>query len=143
MSNYANEQDTFSTVFTNMGWIYVDFKDYEAALESFKVAHKIALDNEELSAQARTLNNLGYGYGLNKEYQKGVNLINESIKLNPKNSFTYRNLSELYMFQDNKSESCKYLQMSLDRNIEEEWGIRYVQELLMYCDGKVRRKRKI
>lgn len=127
----------------NLGWVYIETKKYDLALEQFLSALEYSREHDDIEDQAIMMNNVGYAYGLNGDIKKGVKMIEKSIGLDAENSFSYRNMAFLYKLKGDKNESCKYLQISLDKGIIDKWGEFYVQDIIEYCSANIPEKEEL
>ena len=57
----------------------------------------------------------------------------KSKELNRDNAFVYRNLALIFKFKGDKAKSCLNYQKALDLNIIQNWGEKYVEELIECC----------
>lgn len=85
----------------NMGFIYMEIKDYPSALEYF--ARVIEQDPKH----AYAYNNKGYLLLQAEEYALAQEAIEESLSLDADNAYAYRNLAIAYAHQGEREASCK------------------------------------
>ena len=120
---------TYVLVLNNLAWANLDYNPNKSCM-LFNKAYMMD------SLEVRNINNLGYSHLLCGNLDKGFELISRAEKLDPTNSFVYRNYGLYYMKKGDKIQACKNLQKAIDLKIIEEWGEGYVSELMMYCNKK-------
>jgi tetratricopeptide (TPR) repeat protein len=112
---------------TNLGWIYLEEHDYKEAKVMFEKCLSIEKND------SKHLNNLGLAYFKLGEIDKGFELITKSKQLDSNNAFVFRNLALIYKHKGDKENSCFNYKKALELNIIQEWGKKYVEELIEYC----------
>lgn len=117
---------TNSGVYNNLAWSYLDTNP-EKSCKYFKLAY------EQDSLSDVSINNLGYAHLLNNDLEKALDLFKKANKINPENSFTYRNIGLYYKKKNDKKLACEYLQKAIEFKIIETWGEHYITELKDYC----------
>lgn len=111
----------------NLAWSYLDSDPAQSC-------HYFNLAFEKDSLNYLNTNNLAYAHLLCGNLEETKKYLFKSQKLNAKNSFLYRNFALYYQALGEKKKSCKNLQKAIELNIIEEWGEKYVQELIDYCN---------
>jgi tetratricopeptide (TPR) repeat protein len=111
----------------NLAWAYLE-DDPEKSCHFFNEAYlKDTLDS-------RKINNLGYSHLLCGNLEVAYDLFKKAEKIDPSNSFIYRNLGLYHLKKDQKEQACINLKKSIDLNIISEWGEMYIIELRIYCN---------
>jgi tetratricopeptide (TPR) repeat protein len=112
---------------TNLGWIYLEEGSFNDAKDMFERCLSIEKNNPNY------LNNLGLAYFKLGNIDKGFELISKSKELDENNAFVFRNLALIYKYKGDKEKSCFNYQKALELNIVQNWGEKYVEELIEYC----------
>jgi len=120
-----NRHDVLS--YTNLGWVYLEEGKYWKAKDMFD--RSLAIDDTNPSHY----NNLGLAYFRLGDIDQALELILKCKEMDEGNSFVYRNLALIYKAQGDKEKSCENYQKALDLNIIQQWGSKYVEELIDYC----------
>lgn len=111
----------------NLAWSYLDTSP-EQSCKLFRKAYE--LDDTD----AVMINNLGYSHLLCGDFEEAYDFFQKALKIEPENSFIYRNIGLYYMQKDEKKAACKNLKKALDLKIVEDWGESYVEVLMNYCN---------
>lgn len=100
----------------SIGYNYMKIGKLEESELFYKTA--IQYDNQF----AYPLNNWGYLEFLRKNYDKALELINNSIKIDPSNSYAFKNRAIVYLALGNKESAYQDLIHAKDLGYEEYWG---------------------
>ena len=79
------------------------------------------------------INNLGYSHLLCGDLEIAYAYFEKAEKLDPSNSFIYRNYGLYFMYKEDKENACKQLQKAKDLKLVEDYGTSYIEELEKYC----------
>jgi tetratricopeptide (TPR) repeat protein len=112
----------------NLGWVYLEKEDYVNAKRLFE--RLLEVENRS----AVSLNNLGFIYHKLGDNEKARSMIMEAKSMEPENSFVYRNLAYIYQSEGDKEQACKNLEKAISLHIIERWGMKYVEDLIPYCE---------
>lgn len=135
LKSYLSNNFEVEGGWTNLGWIYLTEGLPDSADYAFDNAYSLSIKSQaDSSTLAKCMNNLGYAQGLNGKFDEGMELIQSSIKINPKNAFAYRNIGYLFMIKGNKPKACENLKIAIDMKIEKDWDNKYINELQEYCE---------
>lgn len=119
---YKNENRPLNRVYNQYGLICLGTKDYDGALSYFKKSYDINLENNNLAAMGRELNNIGVSYRNQGKLQESLNYQLESLKLKKKTEdinylgSTYNNLGLTYTELKQYHKAKLYLDSSLTVN---------------------------
>lgn len=91
-----------------LGEAYAESKRYPEAIEAFKQAK--ALDDPN---RTRADINLGMAYGLNGDYEKGIEALNRATRLKPDDEEAFVSLGFVYYLQKEYAKSLEPLQQAL------------------------------
>jgi tetratricopeptide (TPR) repeat protein len=112
---------------TNLAFAYLD-KLPEKSCSYFNESFKL----DSLSAQ--NINNLGYSHYLCGRADLAYEFYEKALKIDPENSFIYRNIGLYYKTLNDKEQACSYLNKALSMNFIVDWGEYYILELYNYCN---------
>lgn len=117
---------SFEEAYINRAFYIKDKKgDYKGAIEDYNKYLEITKDGDVSYA----LNNRGFAKYKLELYPEAISDIQESILMNPDNSFAFKNLAVVYLAIDSLNLACENLQKSLDLGFTEKFGAE-VQELI-------------
>lgn len=133
-------------------------KDFEAAIHDILRAKELNQDLDILSNLAYAYSMMGHfkqsdsiyqiiydekdaiflnNYGFNKyklgETQQGVELIQQSLSLDPMNSYAYRNLAVIAIDNNELEKACKYLTKAKNLKFGYNYGSEVDELILRYC----------
>lgn len=123
----------FGDAFLNKGFALMYLDEFDQAIECFEESIELATNVKDVSF---ALNNIGYCFYKIERNDKSREYINESIKLNPINSFAYRNLALLEISENNLNNACKAMDKSLELGFTENYGNEVIELKLKYCSGE-------
>lgn len=119
---YKSENRPLQRVYNQFGLICLGTEDYDGALKYFKKSYDINLENNNLAAMGRELNNIGVSYRNQGKLQESLNYQLESLKLKKKTEdinylgSTYNNLGLTYIELKQYHKAKLYLDSSLTIN---------------------------
>ena len=99
-------------------FIYLKREQYQAAIDYFNIAMKY-LKDKSISAP---LNNRGYAKFKLGDIEGGLKDINDALKMEPSNSFAYRNLALVYLHQGKSEKACQSLMKAKELDFTIDYG---------------------
>ncbi|MDH4471317.1 MAG: tetratricopeptide repeat protein [Fluviicola sp.] len=109
----------------NMAYCYSMMKRYK---EADSLYQKIYDEKDALF-----LNNYGFNKHKLGQSEEGVSLIKKSIKLEPTNSYAYRNLAIIELDKGNTAKACEYLTKAKELNFFSHYGEEVDSLLVKHC----------
>lgn len=109
----------------NFGYCYSMMENYKAADSVYQIVNKM---DDPLF-----LNNFGFNKFKLGEKEKGIELIQQSLKLMPDNSYAYRNLAIIALEEGDKKKACMYLNKAKKLNFQMKYGDEVNTLLLEHC----------
>lgn len=116
--------------YLNKGFVYIKKDAIDSALVEFQKALDIV---ESMKEASYILNNMGYCYYKKADYKLSREYINESLKINPVNSYAYRNLAFVEIAVDNLKEACKNIDEAIRLGFVDQYGNEILQMQADYC----------
>lgn len=108
-----------NSAYLNKGFVLIKKGSYKLAIEQFE--HSLEFDGTTKDV-SYTLNNIGYCYLKLSNYPLAQHHIDESIKLNPLNSYAFRNRALLEIELGNTGLACKAIEQSIELGFVQEYG---------------------
>lgn len=105
-----------SEILNAIGYYYMKLGDLDQSEFYYKTA--IQYDSE----YAYPVNNWGHLEYLRKNYYKALELINKSIKIDPSNSFAFKNRALVYLAEGNKEAAYEDLMYASELGFKDYWG---------------------
>ncbi len=114
----------YSSAYLNKGFIYLEQERYEKALEEFS----LCIENGAIPKTASyAINNMGYCFYKLEKFDKALFNIRTSLKLNPINSYAYKNLALIHIALLDQESACD----AIDKAIELGFVNNYGNEILI------------
>ncbi len=108
INTLAKEDIDFAWINNNMGFCLIETKQYELAEEYLEKA----VENAPNFAFA--LNNLGYVKFMLGNANNGLDIINRSLKIDPSNSYAFKNRAKIYLSLGKRRKAKRDLMTALD-----------------------------
>lgn len=119
------------TNYLNKGYALMDLKQFNKAIIEFKYANTLNTISQQMMGYS--LNNIGYCYIMLKNYDLAKKYIDNSLEINPKNSFAYRNLAYMYIGLGKKKLICSSIEKSIELGFVAQFGDEILTMQKEYC----------
>jgi tetratricopeptide (TPR) repeat protein len=120
----------FKEAYINRGfYVFEKIGKFQAAIDDYNTYLDLSPDGDHAFAY----NNRGYAkYRLN-DYEGAMTDILESIRLNPDNSFVYKNRALIYLELDSLKLACQDLELAKSLDFTEDYGLEVETLIEEFC----------
>lgn len=109
----------YGSAYLNKGFIYIKLDSFQLAIEQFQSSLMVLKSTKERSF---SLNNIGYCYYKLGEYELAQKIVSESLKINPTNSYAYRNKALIDIQLDDNVSACSAINSAIELGFVNEYG---------------------
>ncbi|UTW65837.1 tetratricopeptide repeat protein [bacterium SCSIO 12643] len=117
----------FMEALTNIAYLHIIQENY---LEARKHLETLVQEYPDFT---NNFNNLGYVLCKLNDLDNAEKYLQQSLKMDSKNEWTYRNFGILYQAKGDQKNACKNLDKAIELGFIRIWGRELIQELMDYC----------
>lgn len=122
----------YGSSYLNKGFIYLEIDSISLAVSEFERALDVLKETKGISY---TKNNLGYCYFKLGEINKAQFWIEESIKMNPINSYAHKNLALVYIENKDFLKACRSINKAIELGFVNQYGDEILEMRKQYCEN--------
>lgn len=120
----------YGSSYLNKGFIYLKIDSISLAISEFERALDVQKDTKGISY---TKNNLGYSYYKLGELKKAQFWIEESLKMNPLNSYAFKNLALIQIANKDFQAACKSINEAIELGFVNQFGEEILEMKKQHC----------
>ncbi|RAJ11112.1 tetratricopeptide repeat protein [Chitinophaga skermanii] len=113
-SIYRQKKMEEAGILLTLNYIYGEKGDYKMAIKYGEIALK---KTDDYILRGSVLNNIGYSKAMLGDVKGGMEMIEESLKVYPRNSYAYLNRGRIYLKLNKKKEACKEFALADANNV--------------------------
>ncbi len=121
----------YGSSYLNKGFIYLKIDSVSLAISEFERALVMLKGTKEISY---TKNNLGFCYYKLGDLIEAQLWIEESLKINPLNSYAHKNLALIYIANQDFKAACKSINEAIELGFVDQFGDEILDMKKQYCD---------
>ncbi len=121
----------YGSSYLNKGFIYLKIDSASLAIAEFEKALTVLKGTKEISYAK---NNLGYSYYMLGEFKKAQRWIEESLNMNPLNSYAQKNLALIQIANEDYKAACKSINKAIELGFVDEYGKEILEMKKQYCE---------